>query len=245
MKKLALSFIISQLFFAGCTPTATYNPFKITKEEFRSKVKTVGLIPVYIQVPVGDPNKAKAEFEAGITEKLKACGLAVIPSSEYQNIYNQFKDALGPMFDPCTGRVIEEKRKTLKDHSMREYLTKHNVDALVYPGIVVVKAEWNYNLAKWDGAEEPSTGKEGFWANMAAPQAYGTVPALSLRILISNTNDDSYYLNYGGIQLCSWVGTGHNFVEVPESELLAKQEKNNKSIDIAFGPLLQKPENTK
>ena len=107
MKKLSISIVVLSLLFAGCTPP--YNPFKITKEDIHTKVKTVGLMPLFIQTSVSDPNKAKEEFENKITEKLKLCGFSVVPSSEYYDIYKQFKDSIGPMYDPCTGKIIEEK----------------------------------------------------------------------------------------------------------------------------------------
>jgi hypothetical protein len=239
MKTKCLLLTYCLLVLSGCGEG--YSPFKIEKAEFFDKVKTVGLLPVSLQVEVHDEEKSKSLLEENIQQKLRDVGFSIIPSSEYKAIYDNLKEAIGPLYDPNTGNLLKEKYDSLKEHTKREYLSKHKVDAFVYPSVVVVKAEWRYNRAIWHGVEEPSTGKSGFLATLAAPQAYGTLPALSLRIGIGETNDEIYYLNYGGIQLCSWV-QGRTFVDVPQNQLLADETKVINSIDIAMDPLLDRSE---
>lgn len=235
MKTKCLLLMCCLLFLSGCFEQ--YNPFKIEKTEFFDKVKTVGLYPASIQVEVDDEGKRKNLLEENIQQKLRDVGFASIPSSEYKAIYDNLKEAVGPLYDPNTGELLKEKYDSLKEHTKREYLARHKVDAFVYPAVVIVKAEWRGNIAQWHGVEEPSTGKSGILATLSAPQAYGTLPALSLRIGIGDPGGDIYYLNYGGIQLCSWVH-GRSFIDVPQNQLLTDEAKIIKSIDIAMDPLL-------
>jgi hypothetical protein len=65
-----------------------------------------------------------------------------------------------------------------------------------------------------------------------APSAYGTLPALSFRLMIASHYDELCFLGYGGIQLYSRV-SGARFVDVPSYEILADSEKNIQSVEIA------------
>jgi hypothetical protein len=239
MKKIFLVLILNSLFLGGCSEP--YNPFRIEKAEFFKKVKVIGMKPVRIKIDVPDAEKRKKEFEDNLQKKLEESGFTVIPASNYEEIHKTLKKTIGPMYDPYSGKISEEKLETLLEHTKQEYLKKYKVDAILIPGIIVVKALWNHNHAAWHGTEEASTGKEGFWAALSSPSAYGTLPALSLLVAIENVNKELYYLNYGGIQLCSWV-SGHDFIDVPKNTLLSYEDKNSKSVDIAIEPLLKKLE---
>ena len=95
------------------------------------------------------------------------------------------------------------------------------------------------NCAEWDGVQEATTGKEGFWANMAAPSAYGTIPALSFQVHILSAYGESCYAGAGGIQLCNRIAGG-DFVDIPVHELLTDPTKNARSVEIACQGLLDK-----
>ena len=63
MKKTCLLLVISLLILGGCSEP--YNPFKIEKEEFFNKVKTVGITPLIVQVEIDDVEERKKEFMTG------------------------------------------------------------------------------------------------------------------------------------------------------------------------------------
>jgi hypothetical protein len=73
---------------------------------------------------------------------------------------------------------------------------------------------------------------------MAAPSAYGTIPALSFRMHISNVYGELCYYGFGGIQLCSRIARG-DFVDVPMHEMLTDSARNIRSVDIACQALLK------
>ncbi len=209
-----------------------YRAPEISAEDFRDKIKTIGLMRVGVPDDISEMEKRQEEFEAAVTDKLKDLGFRVIPSKAYTDIYESFKGAMGDFFDPTTGEPLEGKHEVLLDHVNREYLASHHVDALAYAAVIVVKAQWDMNIARWHGIRESSTGKDGFWGAMSAPSAYGTLPALSFGLVITSLYDEPCYIGYGGIQLCSRVH-GNSFINVPVYELLADPEKNAQGVDIA------------
>lgn len=224
----------------GCTTTAPYNPFKTSREEINKRVKTIGVKPIHIGIEVESLEEKQKEFEDEIVRRLKRKGYKVIEPDAYKAIKEPLKASMGGMYDPETGELLEEKYEALNEHVKREYLSKYDVDAILISAIVVVKASWNRNIASWHSVTQSSTGREGFWANFNAPQAYGTVPALSLLVVLEDTNGEDYYANFGGIQLAQLIN-GTRFVDVPKYQLLSKRLKNKNAVSIAMDPLLNEP----
>ncbi len=218
-----------------------YRPLPVTAETLRDKAKTIGVLPLFLPDGVIEPDKRKEEFEQTLVAKLTEAGFTVVSPSAYEAIYESLKKAMGPLYDPNTGKPIEDRHEVVVKHAFREYVRTHRIDAMAYPALITVAAKWRENWAEWHGVREASTGKEGFWANMAAPSAYGTIPALSFRMHITSIYGELCYFGVGGIQLCSRVAGG-GFVDVPVHELLTDSAKNERSVDIACQALLKETE---
>jgi hypothetical protein len=186
-----------------------------------------------------DAEEHKAEFEKALTERLQETGYWVVAPSEFKDRFEKMKKILGPLYDPNTGQVIEERATAAYNYAMREYLAAYRIDALAWARVLPVMAHWYRNSAAWDGIDESSTGKEGFWANFGAPDAYGTMPALSFCLRINSAYGEPCYHRHGGIQLCSHVTAGR-FTEVPDHELLEDSKKNTRAVEIACQPLRTK-----
>jgi len=214
-----------------------YRAPQLTAETLRQKARIVGVIPMFIPEDIPDSATRKDEFERALVEKLQQAGFTVVPSSAYEAIYESMKKAMGTLYDPNTGKPLEDRRAALVKHTYREYMATHRIDALAYPALVTVGAKWDMNRAEWHGVREATTGKEGFWANMAAPSAYGTIAALSFRMHVASVYGELCYLGLGGIQLCSRV-VGNEFVDVPSHEILVDSARNTRSVDIACQTLL-------
>lgn len=216
---------------AGCEGQR-YSPFKIPEGDFFRQVKTVGVLPVTIGADAEEIPEKQKQLEQFLIEDLKIAGFQVVPSNAFQTIYDSLKEKMGALYDPYTGEADKEKKKALFEHTQQEYLRIHKVDAFVYSGVRVVKANWNGNFTRWHGAEEPTTGKKGFWANMNASNQYGSIPALSFWIHIEDVQGKACYSHIGGIQLYSRLING-DFAEVPKKELLSDAEKNRRGVGIA------------
>lgn len=223
---------------ANASVPPPYRPLRITAQSLRDKGWTVGVIPMFIPDDVIEPGKRKEEFERALVEKLQQAGFTVAPSSAYEAIYESLKKTMGALYDPHTGKPLEDRHDLVAKHAFREYISAHRIDALVIPALITVPAKWRTNRAEWHGVREATTGKEGFWADMAAPSAYGTIPALSFRMHISNVYGELCYYGFGGIQLCSRIARG-DFVDVPMHEMLTDSARNIRSVDIACQALLK------
>lgn len=218
-----------------------YRPLEVDAKTLRDKAKTIGVIPLFLPDGVVEPDKRKEEFEQTLVAKLTEAGFTVVPPSAYEAIHESMKKTLGALYDPNTGKPIEERQDLVVRHALREYVRTHRIDAVAYPALITVAANWQMNRAEWHGVREASTGKEGFWADMAAPSAYGTIPALSFRTHIMSTYGELCYLGFGGIQLCSRVAGGR-FIDVPTHELLTDSAKNERSVDLACQALFKESE---
>ena len=231
----------------GCATTAPpYNPFKVAQDDFYGKVKTVALAPVSIPGDLDDPDPVKAKFESLIEGKLREAGLSVIPSKEGEEIWKQMKEHLGGFFDPITGKRDEAKFKAAREYTLRELHTKFKADAVLHPRIQVVGAPWSGGTATWGGTTE-SIRSTGEMIVEALPLAllgvgvtrHGSVPALSLVVVIEDIHGIDMYVNGGGIQVLSKI-SGGKFSPVPRPELFANEERNVAAVNIALGPLVTK-----
>lgn len=235
MRAVLILFILAA--FYGCATTPPYEPFKVKRETVIQEVRTIGLVPLSLPAKFDKEDQIKVEFESHITEMLTDEGFQVIPSNRFLEIYEPMKASIGPMYDPNTGELLEEKRDALVEHAKREYRRQHDPDALLYSGIRVFKVTWSGNHARWHGVDEPTTGKRGFLAEFELHTSYGTISALSLVVILKDRQENEYYRNFGGIQLLQWVKRG-SFVDVPENQLLVDSERNRRSVRIALVPLL-------
>jgi hypothetical protein len=228
------------LLLNGCATTPPYNPFSVAKKDIFATVDVIGLVPFYSQIKVYDLDTKLAAMEEQATSKLETAGFQVIPSSEYKKFYDEAKKVVGPIYDPDTGELNKDKKKTLDEQTLEEYLILHSeVDALMYGGIDLVKANWHANNASWHGANEPTSGEESFWVSFGLSNFSGTIPALSFSTYIERTDKTRLYSLYGGVQLAKWYRAGE-FVEVPENLVLSDEVKINAGIARSMNALITK-----
>jgi len=235
--------LVLLLFLSGCATAPPYNPFSVAKEEVYATVGVIGLVPFYSQINTGDLDAKLAAMEEEATSKLETAGFQVIPSSQYKKIYDEAKEAIGPMYDPDTGKLDKDKRKLLKEQTLKEYLRQHGeVDAFMYGSIDFVKANWQANTASWHGASEPVSGKEAslMGASLSIYGASGTIPALSFSTYIERTDKTRLYSLYGGVQLAQWLQVGGKFVDIPKNLVLSDKTKINAGIARSLNALISK-----
>ncbi len=238
-ESLLTATLVIALLGAGCATAPPYNPFKIAQDEFYGKIKTIALSPVAVAVDLEDAEPVKTKFESLIETTLREAGFSVVPSREYAAIWKRMTEQMGGFFDPVTGKRDETKLKTVREHTLRELNTKFTVDAVLYPSIRVVKANFVQNQATWDGTSESLT-TGGFLGALLGGQYRGTVGALSLVAVIEDTHGVDVYINGGGIQVLSKV-SGGGFIPVSRNELFANEERNVAAVNIALGSLVRKP----
>ena len=239
----AFTYVFLVATITGCV-TPPYDPFILSRSEIYERVETLAMMP--LQFPSFDrKEEVTARYEALITERLEAAGFNVIPAAESSSIMNSFIEQLDGMFDPITGQVDKEKRKAVNNHLVQELDAKYDFDTYVAPKIVIVKANWSGNSAAWDGVTESVTGKTGFWASLSNANMSGTIPAMSLLVVLKDkTESEGYYIGRGGIQLVSHYGEtiAGGFVDIPKSQWFTDEEKDVTAVDIALSALVNEPE---
>jgi hypothetical protein len=243
--KLCTRVFVSTLIIAvlsGCA-AAPYDPFVVSRSEIYEKVDTLAMLPM--QCPEFDrKSETSARYEALITEHLEAAGFKVISSKESADITNAIVEQLGGIFDPVTGQVSETKRQAVSDHLVKEMNAKFDIDGFVAPRFDVVAAPWSGNSANWDGATDVTTGKTGFWAAFGNSNMSGTIPAMSLIVVLKNKTDtESYYVGRGGVQLIARYGESFasGFTDIPTSEWFVDPARDAAAVSIALSALVTEP----
>ena len=241
MRRIIFATLLLGLSLSGCAQMAPpYHPLKVSREEFFAKTKVVALAPLVIGVNADKPEAIKTQVESALGQKLEELGLAVIPSKEYQEIWERLSKQIGGAFDPITGKRDDAKVKTLIGYVSNELRTKHNADALLHPMIQPVKAPFNAGNARWHGTAE-AVAPEGFWNKFLMGESRGTTSALSLIVTIENMNGVDLYVQAGGIQVLAKLNSRRQFVEIPRSQILTNQQRNQAAAAIALSGLTIQP----
>jgi len=236
LKSIAIIFII--IIEVGCATTVP-KPFKIDKEEFFNKTKTIVMVPITIPDFIDNQNLIRAKFETMIEDKLRNAGFLIISSKEMDYIWNQHSEKIGGVFNPLTGKRDESKQSIVFENTMKELNIKYHPDALLYSGIIVVAAKFSGVMASWHGVTEYRSASSALGGLLKefGTMSTGSMRALSLGIGIKNNNGTEIYNHWGGIQLLQKVTAG-NFIVVPKNELLVRNDLNEKAVLIALEPII-------
>lgn len=230
---------VLMLMLAGCETTPPYDPFVKSEADIKSYISVVAMRPILL-ADFSRKEEIATRYEALITEQLESAGFVVIPSSEFSALWDPMVEQLGGLYDPVTGESDTEKIKAVQEHTTSELIAKFSINGFVAPRIDVTKASWYGNTATWDGVKDETTGKEGFWAALAASNYQGSIPALSLIVPIYDVNDELVYVGRGGVQLFAHF-KGGRFIDVPESMWFAEPERDVTATTIAMTPLVADP----
>jgi len=222
--------VLPLVFLIGCNSTPPYNPYKVDKSIISKNVKRIGVMPTSVLVATeGDKSDY---FNSELVNTFENKGFEVVAPNEWVNIYKSIKEGSGDLYDPKTGEPNKEKLKSIRNKAREIYFNKFDVDAILYSGVMGVKANWNVNSATWDGVEESTTGKDGFWAHMTTPQAYGTIGALSFFVSIEDTQEKDLFLDFGGLQLRQHL-SGRDFIPVEKEKILSDNNVNSNGIRLS------------
>lgn len=236
LKTLCILIICSII--ASCATRKRYNPFIVEGDELKKNINIVAFIPVRTPKPENIKGLSRI-IEKQVTDKLTTAGFKVIESGKYKKIWESNVKKVNGIYDSMSGEVDKEKRDTAINRTTKYLMNKYGINGFVQAEIIVVRARWGNNTAAWHRAKEHVTGKSGFMAAIDASGYSGTIPALSLRTLIIDTNRKINYSNAGGIQLLQHR-KNKSFVNIKKENLLSSEDKITKAIKIALKPLMKK-----
>jgi hypothetical protein len=230
---------------AGCTtskPLPHYNPFKISREEIRNCVKIVAVAPAHVDDDIPNATQAREELVTLLISELNSLGFQTVSPAEYEQIFNRLRDEAGGFFDPITGKGDEEKFKKVQDLCRRELATKFRADAVMYPTLVAHTAQFNGNVAVWNGVRENITYGEpdlNPWMAAIVGYNYGTVPVLSFCISLQDIEGNRMFADCGGVQSLAKM-TGAHFNHLSSDKVLTDPTRNTNAVHIALEPFRDK-----
>lgn len=229
------------LVLGGCAAKTPYNPFKIPREQFHDQLKVVALSPIGMPRELTNLDPAKRKFLTLIETQLRGAGYTVVGAAVAGIIWDSMATEISGFYDPVTGVRDEEKVKAVRMQMYQKLKAKFNIDAMLFSHIVVVPAKLDNDRAKWDGTSEGAARKK-FWKAVLGMSHSGTIPALSLHVTLSDTDDRDLYKNAGGIQVLAKAGVD-GLQDVPRDQLFADEERNIKAVHLALDPLLGRTTN--
>jgi hypothetical protein len=229
----------------SCATAPPYIPFQIPEEQFYTKVKRIALAPIAVPPQLEVSESTKLRLDSLIEAKLQEAGFATYPAKNWAAVFTRVQQEVGGLFDAQTGNLDESKVKTVLARTIDEIRGRFQLDAVLFPRVHVVKADFRSAWARWDGVSDAlASGLSVFTVG----QIGGTVPALSLVVTIDSPDGPVLYRHSAGIQVLEKFAplteriSGKMFVPVPKEELLANDERNRTAVEIALGPLLKKSE---
>lgn len=229
-----LSVGIVAILLASTAAGADFDPHKIPRDEFRRRVRTIALRPLFIPPEIENADTVRVRFEALITAALQRKGYTVIASRELEQTWQQLSEKTGGVYDPITGKPDEKKLETVKNYTARELAQRHKVNAVVasyislnavLPGV----SPWTGRIDLWG---DPITFNGGTVAAM--PQR---VVAAILNVAIYDTDWVELYEMWAGIE---WVKVFilRGYDVKPTGRAYNDDNRNQHAIDLIFDPLV-------
>ncbi len=230
------AFALAALSVAGCAAQQKYDPFKAPRDAVEASLKVVAIAPVRVPDDLEDAEPVKARFDALLTDRLRAAGIAVVPASDVAPVVEAKTKEVGPLFDATTGKIDPERAKARRAAIGQALKERFGADVWIEPQVRVVHAPVSGDVAKWDGVSEPVN--QGFLQTLLVKHS-GSVPALSFYVWLSNVQGEYLYVNAGGIQVLGRVALGGSYVKRPRAELFADDERNANAVVVAIAPLVE------
>ena len=150
-------------------------------------------------------------------------------------MWNKLAAEMGGFENPDSAGIDEEKMTTVMFKTLETLKAGFELDAVLFPSIRVVEAQFVAGTAAWDGADQRIETASGVESFMSGSQS-GIVDALSLRVTIRDGDGIPLFVRSGGIEVLTKV-YGKAFVPVPRPELFTNGERNADAVKIALKPL--------
>jgi hypothetical protein len=220
-------------------------------ETVRGQVKSVAVMPLRMPGDVPNPAQVQQRIEQAIAARLEGAGIAVIPAAVMRELQDKVRGALGGYYDARTGNVDEKRAEAFESHTRSEFRRLHPADAWLYPVIEMRRAFANGGYASWDGVQESSVGADTAASGaLKAPQVTGSLPALSLHVVLFTPDGKALYSQYGALQLLEYFDEANfaktmfgvqerlEFIPVDRDSIVADPAREQRAIALALDPLL-------
>ena len=219
---------------------SAYNPFTIPREQFRLRIRTFALCPLIFHSPefFSPENSVKEQFDSVITGIFTDAGYSVVPSGQVRDVLSGLCSRKKALHDPAGISTDSGTHAFPKEAFYRELQADCHVDAVLYPEIVVVQADYTGGTARWCGAVQKASTSGRAALEILGRSGYGKVPAISIIISIHDMDGRRIYCNAGGIEILQKIGT-YGMVAIPAERLLKSDLRNRRAVEAALAPLLR------
>ena len=204
---------------------------RLMMPSFKESHKVVAVAPVFVE-PFGVSEEQTAAIDRLLEERLRKMGFTVVGTEEFGPIWKAKAIEIGGYYDPYSGERIEEKYLQVRDHTYRALAERHQIDAYIFPTVVVSEAEMRGSRARWHGVSQKVPGP-GFLAAMGSTSVTTrAVTALSLSIEARDENDNPLFNGVGGLHLLHrYTKSGAETMSV--ADMFRDQKRNRKAVTVA------------
>lgn len=229
--------VISSLISGAAITNAADSPFLMDKRTFKKTIKTLAITPSDATSALNMPDATGRMFEAEVARRLDRMGFNLVQVDNYRKIRTRMKQQVNGYTIPGSEELDAEKIAAVREHSFREMLHRHDMDALVLIQILQVGAPFEKNKAKWDGVDQKIDRKMGGIGELWGKEQYsGTTRASSLQISIIDRSDQLLFRDQGGIEVVMHLD-GDMLAALPTKQLFQDEKRLKKSIQLALKAL--------
>jgi hypothetical protein len=143
--------VLAVLILAGCSSYVKYYPYSFNRESAPA-VKKVAIVPWNLLSPMPDYVRGKeTSINDALIPYLKDHSIAAEPCEAAGTIWNEQKREVGGIYDSHEGRVDTGKLRVVITRSVSRICATEEVDAVVFPQIVMRPATLEGTVVFWDG----------------------------------------------------------------------------------------------
>jgi hypothetical protein len=238
MKTLRLTLgLLAASSLGACATNRLYDPF-FGQPGAMASVRTIAVSSA--ELPKDLPNRAtvQQQLDSAVSAQLQSFGYRVISPAQVEPVWRSLADT-AKIFDPVTGELDSARAIVIERAMAREVAARFGADAWLVPGYRLRQASYRSGWCAWDGTKQyVQTKGELLKLAVLGMTKSGTVPALSLRVAVSDSSGRTVFLNHGGLQALVRVtagGTEH----LKPSQVFDDRERNVKAVELALEPLVK------
>lgn len=200
--------------------------------------KVIALSSVAVRATTDSALRERATvFDSLIENVVRAQGFTVVPHDSTDAVAKDVSDSLGGLFDPMTGAADTTRLRAIREATRQRLMARFGADLWLRAYVVVEGIRFRGERVTWHGTTE-ITGATGGLGRLLIGTKYGTIPALTLVVYVSDTAGRTVYRGDGGIQLLMKAGRSVTKPrDVPEAEIFASPVRNAHAVQVALDSL--------
>lgn len=143
---------------------------------------------------------ASAYIEQVLTERLERAGFRVLEPEVARPVYDTLALNTQNKYDAGTGEPNPAVMAGLKAAFAREMAERHGADAVLFPAVLVVRANIRGATAEWDGVREPVSQSLLNETGASEANVSGALAALALGVEVVTKEGETLYTERAGLE---------------------------------------------